>query len=128
MDASVLIAYLNSGDLHHHRATRILLEGTPGRMLVHTITMAEVLVGGVQTGQGVSMRDDLRAVGIAVAPHDPDEPLRLAELRTGSGLKLPDCCVLDVALHHRARLATFDNALVDEARKRGVVLVEDHRP
>ncbi len=43
------------------------------------------------------MRDDLRAAGIDAAPHDPDEPLRLAELRATTGLKLPDCCVLDVA-------------------------------
>ena len=66
------------------------------------------------------MRDDLRAAGIAVAPHDDDQPLRLAELRATSGLKLPDCCVLDVALHHHASLATFDDALAAAARQRGV--------
>ena len=66
------------------------------------------------------MRDDLRAAGIAVAAHDDDEPLRLAELRATSGLKLPDCCVLDVALHHQASLATFDDALAAAARQRGV--------
>ena len=60
-------------------------------MLVHAITFAEVLVGGVRIGQGVSMRDDLFAAGIRVAPRDDDEPLRLAELRVSTGLKLPDC-------------------------------------
>lgn len=89
-------------------------------MLVHTITLAEVLIGGVRIGQGASMRDDLRAAGITVAPSDEDESLRLAELRAGSGLKLPDCCVLDVALRHRASLATFDTHLAAEAAKRGV--------
>jgi predicted nucleic acid-binding protein len=120
LDASVLIAYLNPVDAHHQAATRILLTGTPGEMLVHTITMAEVLVGGVRIGQGTAMRDDLRAAGIAVAPHDDGESLRLAELRAASGLKLPDCCVLDIALQHRANLATFDNSLAAEASKRGV--------
>ena len=120
LDASVLIAYLNPVDAHHQAATRILLTGTPGEMLVHTITMAEVLVGGVRIGQGAAMRDDLRAAGIAVAPHDDGESLRLAELRAASGLKLPDCCVLDIALQHRANLATFDNSLAAEASKRGV--------
>ncbi len=91
-------------------------------MLVHTITLAEVLVGGVRIGQGASMRDDLRAAGITVAPHDDGEPLRLAELRAGGGLKLPDCCVLDVAIRHRATLATFDNALAVEAARRGVAI------
>lgn len=116
----MLIAYLNPADAHHEAATEILLAGTPGEMLAHTITVAEVLVGGVRIGQGVSMRDDLRAAGITVAPHDSEEPLRLAELRASSGLKLPDCCVLDVAMRHQARLATFDRALTAVAVKRGV--------
>jgi predicted nucleic acid-binding protein len=122
MDASVLIAHLNPDDPHHQAATAILLAGRPGQMLVHTITLAEVLVGGVRIGQGTSMRDDLRAAGIAIAPHDDGEPLRLAELRADSGLKLPDCCVLDVAIQHQASLATFDDALAAAARKRGVAV------
>lgn len=91
VDASVLIAHLNTVDPHHRAATEILLAGTPGQMLVHAITFAEVLVGGVRIGQGVSMRDDLFAAGIRVAPRDDDEPLRLAELRVSTGLRLPDC-------------------------------------
>jgi predicted nucleic acid-binding protein len=120
LDASVLIAHLNPTDQHHQAATAILLAGAPGQMLVHTVTLAEVLVGGVRIGQGASMRDDIRAAGIAVAPYDDDEPLRLAELRATSGLKLPDCCVLNVALHHNASLATFDDTLAAAARQRGV--------
>lgn len=120
LDASVLIAHLNPNDPHHQTATQVLLAGTPGRMLVHTITLAEVLVGGVRIGQGASMRDDLRAAGITVAPPDDGEPLRLAELRASSGLKFPGCCVLDVAIRHQASLATFDKALASEAAKRGV--------
>lgn len=120
LDASVLIAHLNPTDQHHQAATAILLAGTPGQMLVHTVTMAEVLVGGVRIGQGAAMLDDLQAAGITVAPHDDGEPLRLAELRATTGLKLPDCCVLDIAIHHQAHLATFDNALAAAARQRGV--------
>jgi len=66
------------------------------------------------------MLDDLCATGIAVVLHDDGEPLRLAELRANSGLQLPDCCVLDVAIHYRARLATFHEALAAAARKRSV--------
>ena len=120
LDASVLIAHLNPDDAHHAAATELLLDASPGSMLVHALTMSEVLVGGVRVGRGAAMRDDLHAAGIDVAPHDPDEPLRLAELRASSDLKLPDCCVLDVALHHHASLATFDHALADAAQRRGV--------
>ena len=120
LDASVLIAHLNPADPHHRAATDVLLAGVPGEMLVHMITMAEVLVGGVRIGQAASMREDIHAAGIMVAPHDNEEPIRLAELRASSGLKLPDCCVLDVAIRHRAGLATFDHALAAEAAKRSV--------
>ncbi|MGI8613232.1 MAG: type II toxin-antitoxin system VapC family toxin [Nocardioidaceae bacterium] len=122
LDASVLIAHLNPADPHHQAATALLLTGTPGQLLVHTLTLAEVLVGGVRIGQGASMCDDLYAAGIGLAPHDDGEPLRLAELRATSGLKLPDCCVLHVAIHHRATLATFDDALACAARRRRVTV------
>ena len=122
IDASVLIAHLNPADPHHHLATQILLAASPGQMLVHAITLAEVLVGGVRVGQGLSMRNDLHAAGIVVAPSDDQESLRLAELRVNTGLKLPDCCVLDVAMRNRANLATFDEALASEARKLGLTV------
>lgn len=82
-----------------------------------------MLVGGVRVGRGVAMRDDLEAAGISVVAPDAGEPLRLAELRVSSGLKLPDCCVLDVALRSAASLATFDEALAAAARQRGVHLL-----
>ena len=74
MDASVLIAHLNSSDPQHDAATAILLSATPGQMLVHTITLAEVLVGGVRIGRGAAMLDDLSAAGITVASRDDGEP------------------------------------------------------
>lgn len=123
LDASVLIAHFNSADRHHLAATGILLAGVPGRLVVHPVTIAEVLVGGVRIGRGASMRDDIRAAGIRVVGYDDDEPLRLAELRAGYGLKLPDCCVLDVAIRNQARLATFDETLAAVARRNGVVVV-----
>lgn len=69
------------------------------------------------------MRADLQAAGVQLAPRDADEPLRLAELRVTTGLKLPDCCVLDVAMTNRARLATFDRGLAAAARGLGVAVV-----
>lgn len=54
LDASVFIAHLNPADPHHRTATAILLAGTPGQMLVHTVTLAEVLVGGVRIARGAS--------------------------------------------------------------------------
>lgn len=70
-----------------------------------------------------AMRDDLQATGIDVAPFDAGQPLRLAELRASSGLELPDCCVLDVALRDHACLATFDDGLAAGERLRDVVVL-----
>lgn len=123
VDASVLIAHLNPVDAHHARATALLRDAAAGELLVHSLTLAEVLVGGVRAGRGAAMREDLRSAGIVVAPTDTDEPLRLAELRVTSALKLPDCCVLDVAVRGRAALATFDEALAAAARRRGVLVL-----
>lgn len=54
LDASVFIAHLNPADPHHRTAAAILLAGTPGQMLVRTVTLAEVLVGGVRIARGSS--------------------------------------------------------------------------
>lgn len=123
LDAGVLIAHLDPADAHHAAATALLLAATPGAMLVHTLTLAEVLVGGVKVGRGASLQEDLYAAGIALASHDAEEPLRLAELRATTGLKLPDCCVLDAAVGNHASLATFDAVLVAAARRRGVTVL-----
>lgn len=123
LDASVLIAHLAPQDAHHASATAVLRDAAPGMLMVHMLTLAEVLVGGVRVGRGAVMREDLRAAGIVVAPTDADESLRLAELRASSGLKLPDCCVLDVAVRAGAALATFDGALAAAARQRGVAVL-----
>jgi predicted nucleic acid-binding protein len=123
LDASVLIGHLTPHDAHHDAATGILLNAAPGSMLVHPLTLAEVLVGAVRVGRGQAMRDDLEAAGVSVVAPGPGQPLRLAELRVSTGLKLPDCCVLDVAIRTAASLATFDDALAAGARQRGVPLL-----
>ena len=123
LDASVLVAHLSPLDAHHTAATELLLDTADELWLVHTITLAEVLVGGAKVGKGTEMLADLRSSGIALAPRDDDEALRLAELRATTGLKLSDCCVLDAAQTNAAQLATFDNALSTAASRLGVALI-----
>ncbi len=123
LDASVLVAHLSPLDAHHTAATELLLDTADKLWLVHAMTLAEVLVGGARVGKGAEMLADLRSAGIALAPHDDDEALRLAELRATTGLKLPDCCVLDAAQMNAAQLATFDNALSSAASRLGVALI-----
>ncbi len=123
LDASVLIAHLSSRDPHHTEATQLLREVAGQPLLVHAITLAEVLVGGVRMGKGAEMQADLQAVGVRLTERNDDEPLRLAELRHATKLKLPDCCVLDAAEVHRASLSTYDDALAAAAHQRNVTVV-----
>jgi len=118
LDASVVIAHLQPRDPHHHAATAYLRDNADEPLLIHSLNLAEVLVGGVRAGRGQELLDDLHAIGIRVADQREGEPLRLAALRVDTGLKLPDCCALDAALTSESTLATFDERLASAAHTR----------
>lgn len=123
LDASVLIAHLARDDRHFVVARDILRQAVGEALLVHPLTLAEVLVGGVRVGREHALSAELEAMGLNVTDGGGDQPLRLARLRVSTGLKLPDCCVLDTALTARARLGTFDTALTAAARQCGIPVV-----
>lgn len=123
LDAGVLVAHLSPSDAHHEAATQLLLAATDESLAVHALTLAEVLVGGVKIDKGAELLADLQAIGLGLAVRDDDEPLRLAELRALTGLRLPDCCVLDAAQTNAAQLATFDRALAAAAGRLGVTVL-----
>ena len=118
LDASLLIAHLSPDDAHHRAATGYLRETAGEDLVIHSLNLAEVLAGGVRAGRGQEMLADLEAIGVRVADRPAGEPLRLANLRVSTGLKLPDCCALDTALATASTLATFDDALATAARER----------
>ena len=122
VDASVLIAHLDERDALHARAGDALLAAADRRLGGSPITLAEVLVGPAR-------RDRLDAARAAVAELDVEEialgedaPVRLAALRAGSGLKMPDCCVLLAAQDSGAEaVLTFDDALAREVERLGLL-------
>jgi predicted nucleic acid-binding protein len=118
LDASVVIAHLQPRDPHHDAATGYLREHADQPLLIHSLNLAEVLIGGVKAGRGQELLDDLHAIGLRVSDQRDGEPLRLAALRVETGLKLPDCCALDTALTSESTLATFDERLAAAAHTR----------
>lgn len=118
LDASLVIAHLHSNDPNHLAATAFLLEHPDEPLLIHSLNLAEVLVGGVRAGRGQELLDDLHAIGLRVSEQRAGESLRLAALRVETGLKLPDCCALDTASTTGSALATFDGRLAAVARTR----------
>ena len=124
LDASVLIAHLESSDSHHDRATDILLENCDDEFASSTVTLAEVLVGAILAGRGEPARDALAELQIQTIGLAADAAWELAQLRVRTGLKLPDCCVLYAArLQSPAQVATFDARLAAGAATLGIAIV-----
>lgn len=125
LDASVIIAHLDATDALHERATALLLGADSEGLGASPLSLAEVLVGPARAGRldrAVAALDQLEVTSVNL---DRDAPTRLALLRAGSSLKLPDCCVLLAAQQVHGAIATFDEALAATAR-RGGLDVRDH--
>lgn len=120
LDASAIIAHLSARDEHHDEATLLLAEAAPGTLVAHSVTLAEVLVGGARSGRETEMLEDLTVLGIRPAPYRDGEFLELARLRARTGRKFPDCCVLLTAGVSAGAVATFDRALRTSARSLGL--------
>lgn len=69
-----------------------------GGFALHPMTLAEILVGGARAGRFARLERDIRPIGAEAIVPDAEEPLLLAELRSTTGLKPPDCSVLSAAL------------------------------
>lgn len=120
LDASVLIAHLDPADAQHVKATDLLLDTAAEPLACSVVTLAEVLVGPVRVGlRGVAIQA-IEALGISVLELDAPAAEELASLRSETGLRLPDCCVLLAAERSAAQLATFDDRLGRSARERGL--------
>jgi len=64
LDASVVVAHADPRDAHHQPATTQLACSGTQPLVVHSITLAEVLVGAVKVGRGAQLWADLQAFGL----------------------------------------------------------------
>lgn len=120
VDASVLIAHLDATDALNNRAES-LLDSTAGEPLAASVvTIAEILVGPTRAGNAKRAMAILRDLGVENIGIGAAAVFRLAALRSVSGLRLPDCCVLLAAEQHGATVATFDKRLASAARAEGI--------
>ncbi len=120
LDASVLIAFLDGEDTHHAAAEGLLSASVDEDLGVNPLTLAEVLVVPVREGRLDMVLAAFGDLGIEALPFPADTAVRLAVLRAGSGLKMPDCCVLLTAEDAQAPVATFDNRLARACADRGL--------
>jgi predicted nucleic acid-binding protein len=124
LDASVLIAHLDGSDRHHADAQFLLEANSQEPLGASPITLAETLVSPARVGRLAEAETALQRLGVDELALGENAPGRLAQLRTDTGLKLPDCCVLLAAQGHDARVASFDTDLLKAANKLGLATIE----
>jgi predicted nucleic acid-binding protein len=122
LDASAIIAHLDAHDAHHAVVGEVLDRAAGDALLAHPLTIAECLVAAVRDDRADEMIAAIGAMRVEAAEQDGGSPLRLAQLRVATGLRMPDCCALDVARHSRATLVTFDQRQAAAARGLGVAV------
>lgn len=111
LDAAFLIAHLNAADAHHQAASDLLEEHADQELVIGPVNLAETLVAATRSGHLPATQQAIGRLGVREVPLPPDAAARLAELRVGSGCKMPDCCVLLTAQQESAAIATFDERL-----------------
>jgi toxin FitB len=125
LDASMVIAHLSARDGHHEAATAFFAARLDDEFIVHTLTLTEILVGPMRVGREAFAEQQLADLGVTEWAPPKGGAARLARLRVETGLKLPDCCVLDAAMTARAALATFDDRLARAAVSVGLPVIGD---
>ena len=123
LDASVLIAYLEGEDEHHEAAEALLAREIDDDFGANPLTLAEVLVVPARDHRLDEARLTLLELEVEELPFPGDTAVKLALLRSETGLKTPDCSVLLAAEHAGGRLASFDEALRNAAVKRSLQTV-----
>lgn len=120
LDATVVIAHLDSSDLHHAQASAVLESVVDEDLRISPITLAECYTGPARKGLLERARSDIRRLEISIVPLDDSAPERLATLRAHTRLRMPDCCVLLAAHSVSAEVATFDTRLANAATSLGL--------
>jgi len=123
LDASVLIAYLDSDDNHHVAAEALLVGAIDDDLGANPLTLAEVLVVPARDGRLESAQTVLRELEVDELPFPRDTAVRLAQLRASTGLTMPDCCVLLAAEDAGAAVASFDDRLARTAEDRNLTVL-----
>jgi predicted nucleic acid-binding protein len=118
LDASVLIALLDTADAHHERSIKDVeaADRDGRRLLLPASAHSEALVAFARAGRIDDARQAIASMGIAVAPLSETIAERAAELRAQHNrLRLPDAIVLATAQERRGELLSYDRRLTQLA-------------
>lgn len=97
LDASVVIAFLDSADAHHEAAVAALAAHRSDELVLPASVYAEILVGPLRRGPAAAARAEgfLTDLALRIEPLGAEVARRAAALRARHpGLTLPDAFVL----------------------------------
>jgi predicted nucleic acid-binding protein len=118
LDASILLAYFDKANAHSEAAKGVL--GDADGLAASVLTLAESLVSAFAAGRLDEQLSALADLEIRPVPIAGDARSALARLRSDTGLRMPECCVLLAAATVGAdAIATRDESLAKAARARG---------
>lgn len=113
LDASVLIALLDTQDAHHERAVAdVEAAATRQALLISASALSEALVAPARLGRAGEAVAALDAMGCAVVPVSQEIAVLAATLRAEHpGVRLPDALVVATARQFDGRFLTYDKRL-----------------
>ena len=111
VDTSVLIAYMDARDPHHHAAHHVLASTPTADRIISTVTYADVLVGVFRREPSSERLERLMSeVSIVTFPVADAVAIQSALLRSKHRLDLPDALIIATAEVLKAGLLTADRS------------------
>jgi predicted nucleic acid-binding protein len=124
LDASVVIAFLDSDDAHHSAAAAAIGKASGQQFVLPASAYAEILVDPWRAGATAiaAVKGFLAALGIRIEPLTADIAERAARLRSmHRHLRLPDALILATAEVLDAPVLTADRAWPRVSRRARLV-------
>lgn len=122
LDANVLISAFAGDDSQHPWAIAFLRDTVSEELIISALTYAEILVAPIRANRLNEFRRGIDSLGFKIDDISPHDSIQIAQLRSDTGLKMPDVIVLHTALKHGASLATADATLKHKATSLGIAV------
>jgi predicted nucleic acid-binding protein len=112
LDASIVIGFLDGDDANHAAAVTALRTCRAERLLMSTVTLAEVLVRPAASGRVADVEQSLSRLDVRYVDSDADVARAAAALRAAHrAIALPDAIALATARLRDSELLTLDKPL-----------------
>lgn len=119
LDASALIALVDSRDTHHHWALDMFRDTASFELQMSSLTQAEAMVHPARAGQLQKFQKMIKSLGVEITSIESSDSASLANLMAKTSLKMPDVAVLSQAIKVNGTIFTSDQKLAQAAKSLG---------